>query len=55
MMRSSLAHHLVRIDHIGFTALPGLAAKPIIDIQFSGHALEPMVRYQPARAACGFQ
>ncbi len=54
-LRSALGLHAVRIDHIGSTAVPGLAAKPIIDIQLSVRALEPMEHYQPALAACGFQ
>jgi GrpB-like predicted nucleotidyltransferase (UPF0157 family) len=31
----------MRIDHIGSTAVPGLAAKPIIDVQISVGSLEP--------------
>jgi GrpB-like predicted nucleotidyltransferase (UPF0157 family) len=31
----------VRIDHIGSTAVPGLAAKPVIDVQISVPALDP--------------
>lgn len=54
-LRSALGHQALRIDHIGSTAVPGLAAKPIIDIQLSVPALEPMKAYQPALAACGFQ
>jgi GrpB-like predicted nucleotidyltransferase (UPF0157 family) len=32
-LRHTLAEHVLRIDHIGSTAVAGLAAKPIIDIQ----------------------
>ena len=32
----------IRIDHHGSTAVPGLAAKPIIDIQISVASLEPL-------------
>jgi GrpB-like predicted nucleotidyltransferase (UPF0157 family) len=31
----------LRIDHIGSTAVPGLAAKPIIDVQISVASFEP--------------
>ena len=37
----------LRIDHIGSTAVPGLAAKPIIDVQISVAALEPWTRSVP--------
>jgi GrpB-like predicted nucleotidyltransferase (UPF0157 family) len=32
----------IRIDHIGSTSVPGLAAKPVIDIQISVDQLEPV-------------
>ena len=35
----------VRLEHIGSTAVPGLAAKPIIDLQLSVVAIEPRARY----------
>jgi GrpB-like predicted nucleotidyltransferase (UPF0157 family) len=35
----------VRLEHIGSTAVPGLAAKPILDLQLSVAALEPRARY----------
>ncbi len=41
-MREALREVAVRIDHIGSTSIPGLAAKPIIDIQISVGSLEPV-------------
>lgn len=32
-LRGALGERVVEIDHVGSTAIPGLAAKPIIDIQ----------------------
>jgi GrpB-like predicted nucleotidyltransferase (UPF0157 family) len=35
----------VRLEHVGSTAVPGLAAKPIVDLQLSVAAMEPRERY----------
>ncbi|HWI72391.1 MAG TPA: GrpB family protein [Baekduia sp.] len=35
----------VRLEHVGSTAVPGLAAKPIIDLQLSVAVMEPRERY----------
>jgi GrpB-like predicted nucleotidyltransferase (UPF0157 family) len=40
-MRAALGSVALRIDHIGSTAVPGLAAKPIIDVQISVQSFEP--------------
>jgi GrpB-like predicted nucleotidyltransferase (UPF0157 family) len=34
-----------RLEHVGSTAVPGLAAKPILDLQLSVAAIEPRGRY----------
>ena len=39
-LRDSLGNLALRIDHIGSTAVPGLAAKDIIDIQITVNALD---------------
>jgi GrpB-like predicted nucleotidyltransferase (UPF0157 family) len=44
----------IRIEHNGSTAVPGLAAKPIIDIQISVKALQPISRYGEPLAALGY-
>jgi len=44
----------VRIDHHGSTAVPGLAAKPVIDIQISVARLQPMDAYAPSLAGLGY-
>src|SRR5262245_37320822 len=43
-----------RIDHNGSTAVPGLAAKPIIDIQISVERLDPLDGYTAALARLGY-
>jgi GrpB-like predicted nucleotidyltransferase (UPF0157 family) len=35
----------VRVEHVGSTAVPGLAAKPIVDLQVAVAALEPRSLY----------
>jgi GrpB-like predicted nucleotidyltransferase (UPF0157 family) len=41
----ALAEVAIRLEHVGSTAVPGLAAKPILDLQLAVDALEPRERY----------
>jgi GrpB-like predicted nucleotidyltransferase (UPF0157 family) len=43
-LRAALRKLAVRIDHIGSTAVPGLAAKDVIDIQVTVQALDETLR-----------
>jgi GrpB-like predicted nucleotidyltransferase (UPF0157 family) len=45
-LRAELGKSAIRIDHIGSTAVPGLDAKPIIDIQISVDSFEPLDGYR---------
>jgi GrpB-like predicted nucleotidyltransferase (UPF0157 family) len=45
-LRNALGETALRIEHIGSTAVPGLAAKPVIDIQVSVASLEPLEAYR---------
>lgn len=45
-LRSALTGIAQRIEHNGSTSVPGLAAKPVIDIQISVLALQPMDAYR---------
>jgi GrpB-like predicted nucleotidyltransferase (UPF0157 family) len=42
-LRRALAGLALRIDHIGSTSVPGLAAKDIVDVQITVAALDPQV------------
>lgn len=44
-IRNALGDVAVRIEHVGSTAVPGLGAKPIIDIQVSVASMEPRASY----------
>ena len=44
-IHAALGPLALRIDHIGSTSVPGLASKPIIDVQISVAELEPVAAY----------
>jgi GrpB-like predicted nucleotidyltransferase (UPF0157 family) len=54
-IRRCLGGIAVRVDHIGSTAVPGLAAKPIIDIDVSVRDVEDDELYLRPLAACGYE
>jgi GrpB-like predicted nucleotidyltransferase (UPF0157 family) len=54
-LRQALGALAVRIDHVGSTAVPGLAAKPVIDIQVSVQSLEPSERFRVLLAPLGYR
>lgn len=53
-LRLALGGVALRIDHIGSTSIPGLAAKPIIDIQISVQSFDPMEPYRVLLEETGF-
>lgn len=53
-LRHALGEHALRIDHIGSTAVVGLAAKPIVDIQISVADLPQAAFLTEAMAAAGY-
>lgn len=53
-LREEMREVALRVDHVGSTAVPGLAAKPIIDIQISVAALEPLGAYRSSIERAGF-
>ena len=44
----------LRVEHVGSTAVPGLAAKPVIDIQVSVAGLTPFEPYLRLLASIGY-
>lgn len=52
-LRQALGDLALRIDHIGSTSVPGLAAKDIIDIQVTVVSLDPAVEH--AFTGAGYQ
>jgi GrpB-like predicted nucleotidyltransferase (UPF0157 family) len=53
-VREALGDVAVRIEHYGSTSVPGLAAKPIVDIQLSVPRLEPMEPYREPLEQLGY-
>jgi GrpB-like predicted nucleotidyltransferase (UPF0157 family) len=45
-LRDTLDSVALRIDHIGSTSVPGLAAKPIVDVQVSVADFDPVAAYR---------
>jgi putative glutamine amidotransferase len=53
-IRRALGDIAVRIDHVGSTAVPGLAAKPVIDVQVSVASLVPRDAWRDPLVAAGY-
>jgi len=53
-IRRTLGSAALRIDHIGSTSIPGLDAKPIIDVQISVAAFDPTEAYRSPLMELGF-
>ena len=53
-LRAALGAVALRIDHIGSTAVPGLAAKPVIDLQISVAALDPLDPFRDPLTGLGY-
>jgi GrpB-like predicted nucleotidyltransferase (UPF0157 family) len=53
-LAAALGPAALRLEHIGSTAVPGLAAKPVIDLQVSVAALEPRDAYGAALERLGY-
>ena len=53
-LRAALGAVALRIDHIGSTAVPGLAAKPVIDVQISVAAFKPIEAFKDPLEQLGY-
>jgi GrpB-like predicted nucleotidyltransferase (UPF0157 family) len=53
-LRASLGDVALRIDHIGSTAVVGLAAKPVVDVQVSVAAFEPLDAFRVPIERAGY-
>src|SRR5262245_33351793 len=53
-LQATLGEVALRIEHHGSTSVPGLAAKPVIDIQVSVQHLQPLARYAVLLAELGY-
>lgn len=54
-LRGGLDGVAVRIDHIGSTAVPGLGARPIIDVQVSVAQVRDRASFEPRLNALGYE
>ena len=54
-IRAALGWRVLQLEHVGSTAVPGLAAKPIIDIDLTVADPEREPDYLPALEAAGFR
>jgi GrpB-like predicted nucleotidyltransferase (UPF0157 family) len=53
-LRNALGGVALRIDHIGSTSVPGLAAKPVVDVQVSVASFEPLAAFKQPLEALGW-
>ena len=53
-LREALGPLALRIEHNGSTSIPGLAAKPIVDIQISVALLQPIAAFGTPLRAIGY-
>ncbi|MCZ7528085.1 MAG: GrpB family protein [Acidimicrobiia bacterium] len=54
-IRAALGPLALRIDHVGSTSIPGLAAKPVVDIQISVRTVLPMAPYLAPLERLGYR
>ena len=55
LLHSATGDSILRIEHTGSTAIPGMAAKPIIDITIAVSSLKQALELVPAIEALGYE
>ena len=53
-LKTATGHHGLRVDHIGSTAVPGMAAKDVIDVQITVASLEVADQLSDALIGAGY-
>jgi GrpB-like predicted nucleotidyltransferase (UPF0157 family) len=53
-IRDALCHRVIKLEHVGSTAVPGLAAKPVIDIVLAVADSSDEASYVPTLEAAGY-
>jgi putative glutamine amidotransferase len=54
-IRAALGDHAARLEHVGSTSVPGLAGKPVVDIQVSVRSMVPRSAYVDPLVALGYR
>lgn len=54
LIRQTMGESALLIEHVGSTSVPGLSAKPVIDIQISVDQLNDLTVYKDALASVGY-
>lgn len=54
VLRQALGERALRIEHVGSTSVPGLAAKPVVDIQVSVRGISDLADLAAGLAAAGY-
>ena len=54
-LRAALGDGILQVEHVGSTAVPGLPAKPILDLMAEVTDLDAAHRLRPAVVALGYE
>ena len=54
-IRAGLGDQVIRVEHVGSTSVPGLAAKPVVDIQVSVRSMVPRSAYVDPLVRLGYR